>query len=92
MMHVEKQHPDGKQRRAEVLSEWAKEKFGLTASVSDAFEGIIVNEGNTPCRIRFTDVNNNNNKKQDDVEQLMKFCQVHKCSGFCMKHSNGSKK
>lgn len=85
------QQDDGEQKRAEYLAKWAKNTFGLTASVGDDFEDreVGVKDGlleTNPVTMRFTDLGRNRMKIYNDGQDLLKFCQYHDCSGFCLKH------
>jgi hypothetical protein len=90
---------NGKEKRAKRLAKWASENLGLTASVDDGFDEINVSAGSSPCSIRFTDVislSKHNDQEvdehiQQDQQNLIKFCQVHECNGFCLR-SKGSNK
>jgi len=50
---------NGKARRAERLSKWAAKKYGLTASVVDGFDDLVVDRENTPCKRRYGEVDDN---------------------------------
>ena len=72
----------------EALAAWASAKFGLTASVEAGFDDLEVDKTNTPVRIRFSDVENNKESRVMDAQKLMKYCQEHECSEFCLRKSN----
>ena len=74
--------------RAEALAKWAEARFGLTASVENGFDDLDVDKTNTPVRIRFSDVENNRKARVEDCQKLMKYCQEHECSEFCLKRAN----
>ena len=76
---------NGKARRDLRLAEWAEKKFGLTAMVDDGFEERDTSSF-SPCSIRFQDVDPS--QRNEDVQNLMHFCQVHECSGFCLRARN----
>jgi hypothetical protein len=83
------QQEDGGNKRSQFLAKWAREKFGLTASVSEGFDDRDVNKDNTPVRMRFIDIDcNDKHAVHEDGQNLLRFCQYHNCSGFCMKCSD----
>ena len=82
---------NGEAKRAAYLQEWAKGKFGLTASVDKAFDNRDVNMENTPVKIRFTDVGREEEAIKEDQQNLLKFCAIHDCSEFCMRKNKGQK-
>lgn len=88
LCHTEAQLPNGKQRRSEVLGQWAADSFGLTASVCEGFDDLKVDKTNTPVRIRFKDVGQDDDCRKKDVAMLMKHVQVHDCSEFCLRKSS----
>ena len=72
------QFPDGETRRANRLAKWSEQKFGLTAVVPDNFDQ--VQPSVHPSSIKLS--------ASDDIidgTQLLKCCQVHTCSGYCMR-------
>ena len=91
LCHLDLKQHDGRTMRAEHLAQWASEKFGLTASVSEDFNTITVDHHDTPVQLRFTDIEQSEASYQNDIHRLMKFCQTHECSGFCMRESKGEK-
>ena len=92
LCHGARKGTNGEAKRAEYLAEWASRKFGLTASVKKEFESVMVDSENNPVRVRFTDIQQSEKSYQQDVMGLMKFCQVHECSGFCMKDAQDDKR
>ena len=73
----------GKVHRDQRLARWAKEKFGLTASVDEKFDSRQKPASESPCSVRFTNIADED--MEDDEMDLMNFCQVHKCNGFCLR-------
>lgn len=67
------------------MARWAKETFGLTASVDDNFDQRNVTKESNPVMIRFTDVGEDENAIHEDGQDLLKFCQFHDCNGFCLR-------
>ena len=86
LCHEDLQQENGKIKRDNRLAEWAKRKFGLTAEVQKGFDEISIPHHKSPCTIRFTDIENN--QTEQDQQDLMHVCQVHTCSGFCLKSKN----
>ena len=76
---------NGVASRAKILSEWAQDKFGLTAEVDEGFDEIQIEHTESPVSIRFCDLNRKDACIQEDGQRLLKQCQVHECSGFCMR-------
>lgn len=94
LCHEDLQGPDGKERRAHRLAQWASDHFGLTAKVDTGFNERNIQPSNSPCSIRFTDVAKEEHilsDIRDDQQNLMKFCQVHDCNGFCLRKRNNQK-
>ena len=89
LCHLEVQSEDGPQRRADILSEWALDKFGLTATVTEGFDDIPLDKDKSPVHIRFRDVPKDEKARETDQMQLLRYCQYHQCSGFCMRHPRG---
>ena len=75
---------NGKELRAKRMAEFAKEKFGLTANVSDQFDSL--NPEVHPCSISFAESN-----EETDGMCLLKKCQTHTCSGFCLRSPSNDK-
>ena len=84
LCHLDLQQPNGKEKRDARLAKWASEKFGLTAWVGDEFDLIDTCPTNSPCSIRFMDLSDEGSKVHD-VQKLMKFCQCHECSAYCLR-------
>ena len=76
--------------RAQTLSNWAFESFGLTASVDNDFEELNAGEFDNPVTLRFTDLSDDEETKRQDLQRLMKGCEMHTCSKFCLR--NGTEK
>jgi hypothetical protein len=91
LCHLDLQKPNGKYLCDQRLSSWAKQKFGLTASVKDGFDTREVTPSNSPCSVRFHDICQSEESIFNDKQDLMKFCQYHNCSGFCMKKDQHKK-
>ena len=89
LCHEDLKQTNGKYRRDRRLAEWASKKFGLTASVKDGFDELHIDSKDSPCTMRFTDIQDEDTEL--DQQKLMKVCQVHNCTGFCMR-KKGNKK
>ena len=74
---------NGAALRDKRLSDWASKRFGLTATVDNQFDDRLKDNRKSPCSIRFKDVSSID--IENDFMDLMKACQVHECSGFCMR-------
>lgn len=83
---------NGEQKRAEALSEWAKQRYGLTAEVGPDFDNRHVDSTNTPVQFRFKDIRVDTSSEYNDAQDLLKAVQVHGCSNFCMKTSQSKNK
>ena len=80
---LKQQH--GKQQRDQLLADWCQQHFGLTATVQDEFDSMTIQSNESPCRIRLSDIPYDEETLSQDIQQLMKFCQVHECNGFCLR-------
>ena len=83
LCHEDLKLKHGKVHRDQRLARWAKEKFGLTASVDEKFDSRQKPASESPCSVRFTNIADED--MEDDEMDLMNFCQVHKCNGFCLR-------
>ena len=84
LCHQDTKRENGKELRAGRMAKFAEEKFGLTASVGDNFDDN--NSSVHPCAIKFSESDESN-----DADLLLKACQIHHCSGYCMRHASHSK-
>ena len=71
--------------REKIISDWAQEKFRLTASVADYFDDIEMDKETMPTTVRFMDLDKDNETHERDAQLLLKAVQHHTCSGFCMR-------
>ena len=83
LCHLDKQISDT--QRDKRLSEWAEAKLGLTASFDPAYENIEIEPNQSPCSVRFSDINEDPQSQHEDKQRLLKYCQMHKCNGFCLR-------
>lgn len=81
----------GPEKRADTLSKWAEDTFGLVASVDRDFEQVEVNPQNNPITLQFKDLKSPEAIRRDG-QSLLKFCQYHECSNFCLKETVGKNK
>ena len=89
---IDKQNdPECPHTRATIFSDWAKSRFGLTASVSPGFDDIELDEQKMPTTMRFMDLENDEITHEKDIQLLLKAVQTHTCSGFCMRPSKNNK-
>jgi hypothetical protein len=89
LCHSDMKQENGNQLRANRLAAWAETKFGLTASVDDGFddrEKPLI----PPVSIRFSDLGDDDDRIHEDGQQLLHYCELHQCSGFCLRpgHEN----
>ena len=68
--------------QTQFLHQWTKGKISYTAEVDvDIFDTESPSRDDNPCMEQFGNVID----KQKDQQQLLKFCQLHNCSGYCMR-------
>jgi hypothetical protein len=73
--------------QAKFLHEWSKGKVSYTAEVDiDIFNTQTPSQEDNPCMYTFTSAAD----KQKDQVNLLKFCQVHNCSEYCMRSEKSS--
>jgi hypothetical protein len=65
---------------ADALSDYLAKKHGTTASVPDGLEGV---EDRNACK-KFREVLRDGSTAVADAEALLRQCQMHNCSKFCM--------
>ena len=87
LCHLDLQKPHGEKLRARRLAEFAEKKFGLTASLSNDHQtNSSKSDSSTnsskphPATIRFSV-----SDSQVDADELLRACQEHQCSGYCMR-------
>lgn len=68
--------------QAKFLQEWSAGALGYTAEVDkEIYNDLDLSHQDNPCRERFTEAPD----KALDSQRLLKFCQEHNCSGYCMR-------
>ena len=69
-------------KKAELLKDWAEDTVGLAAAIPPQydFEGEI-DKKDHPARYHLSDINN----IQEDAVKLVKTCQYHICTDYCMR-------
>jgi len=74
-------------KQAEILANWSRETFNMTAEVAE-IESITPEDSvkSSPCSIRFSETVD---MIQDGAE-LSNFCQIHKCSDYCLRQSKSN--
>jgi hypothetical protein len=82
--HLDLQQANGSEKRAQRMSEWAKEYLGLTATVSNDFNELEATDP-SPVSVRFTEIEDLPEMRDEDFQKLLKAVQIHECSGFCMR-------
>ena len=80
LCHNDMKYNNGEERRARRLAEWAENKFGLTASVSPNFDSV-------KCEVHPSSIPYSQSDPSSDADALLKSCQEHHCSGYCMRKS-----
>jgi hypothetical protein len=83
---------NGKKNRDIRLAEWALQEFGLTASVEDGFDDIVISPKDSPCATLLTNVATNTVDLRKDQQRLLKYCQVHECNAFCLRTLSSKEK
>ena len=78
LCHQDLKKENGTELRAARMAEFAKRKFGLTATVTENFESLDMSVH--PSSIRYSV-----SPPDTDGQALLKACQVHNCSGYCMR-------
>ena len=78
------QKKNGNKLRAKTMAEWAQKRFGLTALATECCDFEKMNQH--PCSLRYSESN-----EASDANELLTACQMHQCSGFCMKPSTDKK-
>ena len=76
-----------KQEQDELLAEWAKQRFNMTATINEQRCTVPEEQADSPCKLRFCQTVNS----EVDQQLLCKDIQIHKCSGFCLPHVKVSK-
>ncbi len=67
---------DNAEKQAEILSIWAKKKFGLSAELDEIIENFPIH----PCSERYSEVKD----KKHDKNCLLNCVQMHECNGYCI--------
>ena len=68
------------------MAEYAKRKFGLTALVPNVAEFDNMKMETHPCSVDYS-----KSDPKTDALELMKQCQVHKCTGYCLRKATHEK-
>lgn len=93
IMMMSYKHRDDPVKRAKVIDEWARVKFGFTASHPFVMQGSTTRGSarDHPCSKSYTSIKNKAEKKRDGAD-LCSSCQMHHCSGYCLTKTHSSKK
>lgn len=79
-----------KKKQAKLLARWARSNFNMTAEVRN--NTLHNSQKCSPCKKRFCQTKD----LSTDQNELCHFCQIHKCSDYCMrdieKKEKGEKK
>lgn len=74
--------------QARLVQNFTKNAFNYEANVDQAvYEDLSVDKSNSPCSVLFSDVGD----KGVDANHLLRFCQHHECSGYCLRNKNQKK-
>jgi len=71
-----------KQEQDDLLAEWAKQRFNLTATIEEQKYTVPEEQAHSPCKLRFCQTVDS----KVDQQLLCKDVQMHECSGFCLRH------
>jgi phosphoserine aminotransferase len=70
-----------KEAQAKFLASWSKKAYSYTAEVEQDFDELNIDKEDSPCAEQFSDVTD----VSVDGQRILKFCQNHSCSGYCLK-------
>ena len=56
LCHNTLKQQDGKKKRDQLLADWCQQQFGLTATVNDNFDNIVIPSSQSPCSLQLFDV------------------------------------
>ena len=82
------QEDNGEAKRAQLLAEWAENKFGMTASLHPDKDRVPECSPEDPTTIRFLDISKDSESIFEDGQKLLQEVEIHECSGFCMREIN----
>lgn len=77
-----------KEAQATFLQSWSKKAYSYTAEVEQNFDELSIDKEDSPCAERFSDVTD----LTVDGQRILKFCQSHSCSAYCLKCSKSKKR
>ncbi|MFO0446435.1 MAG: hypothetical protein ACK51L_02090 [bacterium] len=73
-------HRENASKQVQILAEWARKTFNLTAEIEDGTEERLID---SPCSQRFSECMN----VFTDAVDLCHFCQLHQCRDYCLRQS-----
>ena len=76
---------NNKKMQSKILAKWIRNKFNCTAQVNPESEE--PDHHSSPCKMRFSETQ----CMEKDQEALCMFCQIHKCSDYCMRKYKNDK-
>lgn len=79
------EYENGEEIAAERLKRWARDRFGLTATVREGYEEKPADAKYSGVTVRLKDINHNEEILIDDIEGMKRAVQHHQCNGFCMR-------
>jgi hypothetical protein len=77
-----------KEAQAKFLQSWSKEAYSYTAEVEQNFDELNIDKENSPCAEQFSDISD----LSVDGQRILKFCQNHSHSGYCLKCPKSKKR
>ena len=94
-IYIDAHNAKTEQERIQIFSQYAQDILGLTSTLPEAREEIQQHDNtnnieftNNPAAHRLTSVTDNSN----DITDLCKTCQTHKCGNYCMRYNSKSKR
>jgi hypothetical protein len=74
-------HRENASKQVQILAEWARKTFNLTAEIEDGTEERLID---SPCSQKLSECTN----VFTDGVDLCHFCQLHQCSDYCLRQSS----
>ena len=79
-----------KEAQAKFMHEWSRGAFRMTAEVdNEMFARMEPTQEDNPCMKYLDEIEDE--KREEDECGLYKFTMNHKCSGYCLRYSNGKR-
>jgi hypothetical protein len=77
-----------KEAQAKFLQSWSKKAYCYTAEVEQNFDDLNIDKEDSPSAEQFSDVTD----LTVDGQRILKLCQNHSCSGYCLKCHKSKKR